>query len=292
MVEYKFQQRKRKVTYPPLPPPSLPSLPLSHSYLSIAPAALLATRKPYVNSPVVELDASRKIFRNSLTKTRLSEVSVQETDNENDGEDEFDDDIEPRNSLFKSSSTGGESESTSTSKPLLSRLSKVGTLSKLTIVSPSSLLSSPQSDKTDKEKKKMPRPLMKAATVSSGLGSSKGIRQTLKELHDRSPSNSPESSPNITRKQFEVEKNEQPTAEIKEKPVPSPHPTATASASAAILPAPMDSIAVSRSRSNSDHEIPGPPSEPPPLEDSPLFNRKRLNSGITLLIVLVVISIQ
>jgi hypothetical protein len=206
-----------------------------------------------------------------LTKKRPSEASVKEEDE--DDEDADDDDDEGSRKSFQAKRASDDSK---LPRPLL----RYGTSSKLTIVSPAALSVSPTI-----EKKKGPRPLMRAATVSSGLNSSpsKGIRETLKGFH-QSPNSSPvsdrkriASASDSTTEETETEAKQQPTksflrgatdSSLSRKLVSTPAP--------APLPI-LDDRSSTRERCDSD-EIPGPPSDPPP-DDSPVYSRNRVDSG-------------
>jgi hypothetical protein len=195
---------------------------------------------------------------------------VKENENENDDdEDEADDEDgeEGKRKSFRARRASDHSKP----KPLLGA-------SKLTIISPAMLSASPTAGP---EKKKFPRPLMKAATISSGLNSSpsKGIRETLKGFH------SPTSSPVTDRKMLsspEVDQGiKQPNKSLLRGSTESALPTKAEPAP----PVPMESAVTlpndqtnSRERCDSENEIPGPPSYPPP-DDSPVYSRNRIDSG-------------
>lgn len=274
------------------------------------------------------LDLGRKIFRNSLNR-RTTDASVKEEENEendddnddNDHEHEHDDEhdenemeeygdlpkITKQKSNDSTSSTNSVNGTNTTGsgppRPFLQRFTQSGTLSKITIISPSLLSNSPLPEKKTPVSKPKPKPLIKSSTVSPGMGTQKLIRQTLKELHDKSPENSPNASPVVThRKSAKLNAilNHPPASsspslpqglnserkvfsrgstdsQLNQSIKPNSNIKTNSDLKFNSISNPSLEIA-KQSRSISDDDIPGPPSEPPP-KDSPDVGRKRLNSG-------------
>lgn len=124
----------------------------------LAPPPLLGARKQLLHSPSVETEvAMRRTMRQSLIR-RTTASSVKEEDEEEEGDDD-----EGRLSTI----------SVQSQVPSVSKLSDKD---KLTIISPSALAASPTIAKR-------PKSLPRGATESIGLGRTKEIRPTLKELH-------------------------------------------------------------------------------------------------------------
>ena len=256
---------------------------------------------------LLTLDLGRKIFRTSLNR-RATDASVKEEDNEEEDDDDYENENEKEQNdnndqvglpqIMKQNSS--ESKPTP-SKPFLQRLTQTGTLSKITIISPSLLSNSPLPEK--KVSKSKPKPLLKSATVSpSGTLSTKLIRQTLKDLHDNSPENSPVITHRKSAKMNEIMNpphfSSSPSLPNELNPekkvfhrnttdsivhintntnfISSSMTNSNSNITNSISQTPLP--IVSQSRSISDDDIPGPPSEPPP-KDSPDIGRKRLDSG-------------
>jgi hypothetical protein len=210
---------------------------------------------------------SRKIFRNSLNSRRPTDASVKE-ENEDEEEEEEEDDVgvEKNPTLRKQSSQESDVEPPSQPKPLLQRLTKMGTANKITIISPSVL------SVTSLPEKKKPRPLIKSSTVSANIGSPKLIRPTLKALSDKSsPHSSPVSSPTT--------ENRKSLSNIQSKPNEGTKKVFNRGSTSPALTYSQSPNLNPHLQSDSVNEIiPGPPTVPPPIESPEIITRPRLNS--------------
>ena len=125
----------------------------------LAPPPLLGARKQLLHSPNVETEvAMRRTMRQSLIR-KTTASSVKEEDEEEEGDDD-----ESRLSIISVQSSQVPS------------VSKLSDKDKLTIISPSALAASPTIATR-------PKSLPRGATESMGLGRTKEIRPTLKELY-------------------------------------------------------------------------------------------------------------
>jgi len=206
----------------------------------IRPMGLLGMRKPI--SPIIEADSGRKSMRSD--RSRTTQASIRE-----DSDEESEGDIyEPEDH----------------EKP------EDGRKSMLQMLTPSTILKEIES--VPKAKSNKPKPFLRGATVGANMNNNtKGIRKTLKELHELGKVKPPPSmSPSLSRKSH----IDTPT-----KNVPSNSPSSdvdsngkggTSTPLKHMLSRGATEPVLSRTRLNSDgEEIPGPPSIPPPLDTPP-----------------------